>query len=432
MAGLAVRYGVVSALHQVLTRGRALDEALPAGLPHGLEPRDRALAHALAILSLRHYGQIRFLLDQRLDRGLPNKSGMLEAILISGVVQILLMDVPAHAAVDLAVRLARLSPHSAGYAALVNGILRGIERDRPALPAASLALPAWLLRRWRKTYGAQTMEAMAAALLMEPPLDLSVRENPDHWAQVLGATRLPSGTLRLNKNSEHTKSSGAVPLMAGFEEGAWWAQDAGAFLPVLVMGDVCGANVLDMCAAPGGKTLALCVRGAQVTALDRSPQRMQRVSENLTRMKMTAQTVVADATQWTDSRLFDAVLLDAPCSSTGTLRRHPDVGLLKSDADVASLARLQTKLLDRAALAVRVGGRLVYSTCSLEPEEGEEQIRAFLARHKGYRLDAVAATEIGGYDEMITPQGWVRSLPQYLADFGGIDGFFVARLIRDS
>lgn len=424
VAGMAPRLAAIEALDAVLRRQRPLDEALPAALKADMEPRDRGLAHALATISLRRYGQIRHILDQRLERGMPGKSGMLEAILITGAAQILFMDVQAHAAVDLAVRIARLSPHSAGYAALVNAVLRGLDREKPELPSAVHALPQWLGMRWRKAYGAVALPQMAAMLLEEPPLDLTARDDAAHWAGVLEATLLPTGTLRL------ARAPGPIPAMAGFDDGAWWAQDAGALLPVLALGDVKGLRVLDLCAAPGGKTAALAARGADVVALDRSSQRMKRVEENLARLKLAAELVVADGSEWPKGRSFDAILVDAPCSSTGTLRRHPDVGHIKSEKDIVSLAGVQARLLDAAAGAVKPGGRLVYSTCSLEPEEGEHQARKFLARHKDYRIEPISADEIGGFAELVSSEGWLRSLPHHLAGFGGVDGFFVVRFVR--
>jgi 16S rRNA (cytosine967-C5)-methyltransferase len=424
-AGLLARRVAVAAVDGVLRRRRPLDATLHADTRvTALEARDIAFAHALARLTMRRFGQISVALDARLARGLPRRAGALEAVLATGVAQLLFMDVADHAAVDLAVRLAHEDREADRYAGLVNAVLRSIARDsKPEIDAAA-NLPDWLGDRWAATYGEATMRAMAEAMLSEPPLDVTAKSDAPRWARTLGGTLLPTGTIRL------TGPRGAVPELPGFTQGAWWVQDAAALLPVAVLGGVRGKTVLDLCAAPGGKTAALAARGAKVTAVDRAPERMARLAQNLDRLKLTAETLVRDVFDLDLDRQFDAVILDAPCTATGTLRRHPDVAWIKQPDDVAALAALQTKLLRRAVRFVAPGGTLVYSTCSLEPEEGEEQIARLLAAEPAFRLVPIPAADIGGLDGLETPAGHLRSRPDMLSGLGGIDGFFVARLCR--
>jgi 16S rRNA (cytosine967-C5)-methyltransferase len=308
-------------------------------------------------------------------------------------------------------------------------VLRGISRDGlPDVLAEDPALdaPAWLMARWTRAYGAEAARAFAAAHRTEAALDLTVRADPEAWAEKLGAEILPTGSLRL-------LAKGAVPALPGYEDGAWWVQDAAAALPARLLGDVAGLRVADLCAAPGGKTAQLAAVGAQVTAVDVSPQRLERLAANLQRLKLSAEIVAADARAF-DAAPFDAVLLDAPCSATGTIRRHPDVAWLKRESDLGGLTALQAELLDAAARLVRPGGKLIYSVCSLEPEEGEGQIEALLARNASLRLDPIAPAEIGGVAGLITPAGTLRALPTHMphaeARLAGLDGFFAARLVR--
>jgi 16S rRNA (cytosine967-C5)-methyltransferase len=278
----------------------------------------------------------------------------------------------------------------------------------------------------RKAYGASTARAIAAANGHEPALDLTVRQDAAIWAERLHGRVLPTGSVRM-------LSHGAIALLPGFSEGAWWVQDAAAALPAPLLGDVRGLEIADLCAAPGGKTAQLSAAGACVTAVDRAPARIARVVGNLARLNLTAETVTADVLDW-QAGPFDAVLLDAPCSSTGTIRRHPDIPWLKAEADIATMADLQTRLLDRAVELVKPGRRLVYCVCSLEPEEGEQQIVQLLARDKRVVRDAITADDVCGCSEFITPDGDLRTLPTHLPDpdprWAGLDGFYAARLIR--
>ncbi|MFN3658612.1 MAG: RsmB/NOP family class I SAM-dependent RNA methyltransferase [Pseudolabrys sp.] len=432
--GLAARRIAADILDGVLRRRIPLDEQLSGraahpGLP-GLADRDRALMRRLVGTVLRRLGTLRQIVGGYLDKGFPTDAPRAETVLLIGAAQILWLDVPDHAAVDLSVRLAQADRRAGRYAGLVNAVLRRVAQNRDALPAPDAArdTPEWLLARWTRTYGADMARAIAEANGHEPALDLTVKQDAAVWAERLRGRVLPTGTVR-------TLAQGAVSLLPGFSEGAWWVQDAAASIPARLLGDVRGLRVADLCAAPGGKTAQLSAAGALVTAVDRSPARLTRLKENLTRLSLQAETVAADALDW-EGGPFDAVLLDAPCSSTGTVRRHPDVPWLKSEADIAVLAGLQQKLLDRAVALTRPGGTLVYCVCSLEPEEGERQVAALLARNPSVARVPLGAADVFGYGEWLTPEGDLRTLPLHLPDpeprWGGLDGFFAARLTRNA
>src|SRR5436190_1914485 len=277
-----------------------------------------------------------------------------------------------------------------------------------ALDPVSLDTPQWLFARWQRNYGADTARAIALAHSHEPPLDLTVKADAESWAQRLRGRVLPTGSIR-------TATQGQVSLLPGYHEGAWWVQDAAAGLPARLFGEVAGKSVADLCAAPGGKTAQLAHAGARVTAVDRSTNRLVRVRDNLMRLGLSAHMVAADATEWQGGP-FDAVLVDAPCSSTGTIRRHPDVGWLKSEADLAQLIGLQGRLLDRAVCLTKPGGTLVYCVCSLEPEEGEQQIEALLAREPSLRHKPIGPEEIPGIAEFLSSKGDLRTLPSHWGD----------------
>ncbi len=430
--GLAVRRIAADLIDGVLRRRRPLDELLEnTNELAALDERDRAFVRALVATVLRRLGSLRHLLRSYLDRGAPPQAPRVETALLLGAAQILFLGVPDHAAVDLAVRLARADRQALHFAALVNAVLRRVARDGAAKLAtfdtAALDTPDWLLARWTATYGEATARAIAAANGHEPALDLTVKADAEAWAAKLHGRVLPTGSVRLIAH-------GAVTALPGFADGAWWVQDAGAALPAKLLGDVAGRRVADLCAAPGGKTAQLAAAGALVTAVDRAPARLDRLRQNLARLSLTAELVCADAAEWTADRQFDAVLLDAPCSATGTIRRHPDVPWLKKPADIAALAGLQRRLIDRAVALTRAGGTLIYCTCSLEPEENESLIADLLARDPTVRRSPIAAAEVFGRDEFIGATGDLRTLPCQLADtdsrFAGIDGFYAARLLK--
>jgi 16S rRNA (cytosine967-C5)-methyltransferase len=434
--GLAARRIAADILDNVLRRKISLDEQLSGkgshpGLP-SLADRDRALMRRLVATVLRRLGTLRHLLGGFLERGFPKDAPRAEIILLLGAAQILWLDVPDHAAVDLSVRLAQADRRAARYAGLANAVLRRVAQARNTLKidAAKRDTPDWLLARWIKTYGKDDARAIAAMNGEEPALDITVKQDAPSWAERLRGRVLPSGTVR-------TLAHGSIALLPGFHEGAWWVQDAAAALPVKLFGDLRDRRVADLCAAPGGKTAQLALAGARVTAVDRSAQRLTRVAENFTRLGLTAETVAADVLEWQRDPAatpFDAVLLDAPCSSTGTIRRHPDIPWLKGEADITVLTNLQQRLLDRAVELTRPGGMLVYCVCSLEPEEGEQQIAALLARDPRVVRKPVTPAEMFDHAELISPDGDLRTLPLHLSDpeprWGGLDGFYAARLAR--
>jgi 16S rRNA (cytosine967-C5)-methyltransferase len=431
-AGLKTRRLAVAILDRILVDGASLDEAIAAtaGVER-LAPRDRAFVMRLVLTCLRHKGEADAIVGSLLDKPLPRKSGRAPLLLLLGVTQLLWLDVPAHAAIDTAVELALSGSNARHFAGLVNAVLRRIaaqgKQALTGLDGPRLNTPDWLWQRWCTAYGEETARAIAAAHMGEPPLDLTVAGDTAPWAARLGGQLLPTGTIRLAEVPD------AISALPGFDEGAWWVQDAAAALPARLFGALTGMTALDLCAAPGGKTLQLCAAGARVTAVDRSPTRLARLGDNLKRLRMQADVVVADALAYAPPHAFDAVLVDAPCSATGTIRRHPDLPNRRDAAQVAALAELQRRLLDRAAKFVKPGGRLVYCTCSLEPEEGERQATAFLAGHRGFALSPVVAEECGIAAHLIAGPGYLRTLPHMACgEARGMDGFFAARLMRSS
>jgi 16S rRNA (cytosine967-C5)-methyltransferase len=427
--GLAARRIAADLLDGVLRRKRPLDEQIDdhAGLA-ALPERDRALARHLSATVLRRLGTLRHLIGEFLTRGVPGDAPRVEAALLLGAAQILWLDVPDHAAVDLSVRLVRGDRRAAHYAGLVNAVLRRVaqegRRRLAAMDAVELDTPAWLMARWVRNYGTGTARAIAAANAREPALDLTVKNDPDRWAAALGGRVLPTGSVRAIVH-------GPVTRLPGFEAGVWWVQDAAAALPARVLGDVRNKHVADLCAAPGGKTAQLAAAGAHVIAVDRSELRLARLRQNLARLRLEAEIIAADVTQWRGGP-FDAVLLDAPCSSTGTIRRHPDIPWIKRESDLAALIALQRQLIEHAAALTRPGGLLVYCTCSLEPEEGVEIVEDLLARHHELRRRPIASAEIADRAEWLTADGDLRTLPCNLDDpdprLAGLDGFYAARL----
>jgi len=432
--GLPARRIAADILENVLRRGRSLDGQLDGAGGHPslatLAERDRALTRALVATVLRRLGSLRHLLGRLLERGLPADSPRVEMALLVGAAQILWLDVPDHAAVDLSVRLVSGDRRGARYAGLVNAVLRRIAQDAAqqlrSMDAASLDTPDWLMARWRRTYGADVAHAIAAAHGREPALDITVKSDPAHWAGRLDGRVLPTGTVRAIVH-------GPISRLPGYAEGAWWVQDAAAALPAQLLGDVRGRSVADLCAAPGGKTAQLAAAGARVTAVDRSRTRLERLKQNLARLDLTAEAVAADVTEW-QAPPFDAVVLDAPCTATGTIRRHPDIPWLKRASDIAALADLQRRLLARAVELTKPGGLVVYCTCSLEPEEGSEIVADLLARDSRVRRIPLAPADAFGLEQLIDGAGDLRTLPCHLPDpdpqMAGLDGFYAARLQR--
>jgi 16S rRNA (cytosine967-C5)-methyltransferase len=433
--GLAARRIAADILDGVLHKHRTLDDQLDGAGAHPalktLSDRDRALMRRLVATILRRLGTLGHLLSRLLDRGIPTDAPRAQSALLIGAAQILWMDVPDHAAVDLSVRLVQSDRRAAKYAGLVNAVLRRCAREGHGLiddaKSQTLDIAPWLLARWIAHYGETTARQMAGAIGHEPSLDLTVKSDAGQWASRLHGAALPTGSVR-------TLLQGSVTMLPGFSDGQWWVQDAAAALPARLFGDVKGKSIADLCAAPGGKTAQLAQAGADVTAIDRSPARVARLRDNLTRLQLEAKTVTADAVEWKDGEGFDGVLVDAPCTSTGTIRRHPDVAWLRQEADIAPLVTLQKRLLQKAVAVLKPGGTLVYCTCSLEPEEGERAVAALLAAESAIRRVPIEAGEVSGLAEIITSDGDLRTLPCHLPHqdprLGGLDGFYAARLVK--
>ncbi len=435
--GLAARRIAADILDGVLHKHRTLDDQLDgAGAHPGLKTlsdRDRALMRRLVATILRRLGTLGHVLSRLLDRGIPTDAPRAQSALLIGAAQILWMDVPDHAAVDLSVRLVQSDRRAAKYAGLVNAVLRRCAREGAPLieevKAQTLDVAPWLLTRWIAHYGETTARDIATAIGHEPSLDITVKSDVEQWATRLHGELLPTGSVR-------TLLQGSVTMLPGFNDGQWWVQDAAASLPARLFGDVADKRIADFCAAPGGKTAQLAQAGADVTAIDRSSNRMARLRDNLARLSLEAETVVTDAAEWKDGAAssFDGILIDAPCTSTGTIRRHPDIGWLRQEADIAPLVALQKRLLQRAVTLLKSGGTLVYCTCSLEPEEGEQAIAAFLAAEPSVRRAPIGPSEVAGLAEIITADGDLRTLPCHLPRdeprLGGLDGFYAARLVK--
>jgi 16S rRNA (cytosine967-C5)-methyltransferase len=436
-AGLKARRMAALLLTAVLIDGRPFDEAFERLAAEdrfaGLEPRDRAFARAIAATTLRRKGQLSAIVKHFIDKPLPEKRGRLDAILLCAAAQLVFMRVPPHAVINLSVFQVREDPQANRFSRLANAVLRRISEQGGALALqqdpARVNTPDWLLESWIKSYGVETAERIAMQHLCEPPLDLTVKSNAEDWAKRLGGVVLPTGSVRL-------AAKGRIEDIQGFAEGEWWVQDAAASLPARLLGGIVGRRVADLCAAPGGKTAQLAHAGATVTALDISQKRLDRLRDNLTRLKLKAETIAADVLTWQPDAAFDAILLDAPCSATGTIRRNPDIPYLKQPADIAELAELQQKMLGNALAMLKPGGTLVYCTCSLQTEEGPDQIGRLLSARKDLSLVPVEPGEIGGRAEWIDAQGALRTLPCDLQlsdpDLSGMDGFYAARIRKQS
>jgi 16S rRNA (cytosine967-C5)-methyltransferase len=438
-SGLDARVMAVDILDGVLGRGKTLEDAMSAtqsgARQRVLQPRDRAFAHLLAATVLRNHGRLMAVVGRFIERALPREARRAELILLSAAAQLLILGTPGHAAIYLAVEQAQRDQKTERYAKLTNAVLRKVAAEGPkifaTLEAVTTNMPAWLLARWTAAYGPDVARRIAESSLTEAALDVTpkVAAEITSRAEQLAGVALPTGSIRLG---EH----GPIEELPGFADGEWWVQDAAASLPVRLLGDVTGKRVADLCAAPGGKTAQLASFGARVTAVDHGATRLGRLDENMRRLRLTENvtTVQADILDWKPSERFDAVLLDAPCTSTGTIRRHPDLLHLKTEADVARLAGLQARFLAAAATMVAPGGTLVYCTCSLEPEEGEQQVEKFLAGNAEFARVPVAASEVGGVAEWVTAAGDVRTLPCHMTldpSFrSGMDGFYAARLVR--
>ena len=433
--GLKARALAIDILDSVLHRGATLDEALAkihAGPDwQALARRDRGLTRLIATTVLRRSGQLRAVVGKSLSKPLPASGARAQLILLAGAAQLLFLDLPAHAVIDTAVRLSRENRASARFDKLINAVLRRVnESGRETVAsqdAAALNFPEWLIDKWRDHFGEASAHAMALASLQEPARDITAKSDADAWAERLGGDLLPTGSIRCT-------NEGPIAEMVGFGEGAWWVQDAAAALPACLLAPVAGRRIADLCAAPGGKTAQLAALGGQVTAVDISQPRLDTVASNLARLDLAAELVVADARQWQPERTFDAVLVDAPCTATGTIRRHPDILHLRRQEDVARMRELQSAILANAARMIDPGGVLVYCTCSLEPEEGEHVVESFLSAHDDFTRAPIAPSEIGDQSSFLTANGDLRTLPSHWpatdARPGGLDGFYASRLRR--
>ena len=422
------RTAALDLIGAVLRRKRPLDDAIEDNSAmHELAGRDRAFARLLVATVLRRLGQIDALIADCLSTPLAPRAATVHDILRLGVAQLLFLRTPPHAAVATSVDIA----HSRGYLShkgLVNAVLRRLSIEGAARidqqDVPRLNTPDWLWQSWSRTYGEPIARAIAVSHQREAPLDLTLRNDAEAWCVKLQGILLPTGTLR-------RAAGGSLVTLPGYNEGAWWVQDAAAALPARLFGVLGGREVVDLCAAPGGKSAQLAAAGARVTAVDRSTRRLERLVANLRRLALPIDAVAADVLTWRPAQPVDAVLLDAPCSTTGAIRRHPDVPYLKAPDDVARLAVVQDNLLRAAIDMLRPGGTLIYCTCSLEPEEGPERIAGLLGAGAPVARRAIDPDEIGVRPEWITVEGDLRTLPFHFDEFDGIDGFFCARLIKD-
>jgi 16S rRNA (cytosine967-C5)-methyltransferase len=433
--GLAARAAASKILGAVLDRKTPLDGMLDAeggsAAYTTLSDGDRALVRAILNSALRHLPRIEAAISSLLDSPLPEGARALHHVLVIGVAQILYLDVPDHSAVDLAVEQANRDPRNRRFAKLVNAILRRIGREKQEIleqVAKVPAMPEWFLSRLEAAYGAPAALRISDTQLEPAAIDLTVKSDAEGWAKRLNGTVLPTGGVRL------AAFEGSIPSLEGFDEGEWWVQDAAASIPAKLFGSLAGKRVVDLCAAPGGKTAQLILAGGKVTALDQSANRLKRLSGNLARLGFEAETVVADMSKYQPDALFDAALLDAPCSSTGTTRRHPDVLWTKGPEDIAKLAALQERLLRHALTLVKPGGVVVFSNCSLDPEEGEDLVERLLADTENVERVPIASGDWPGLEAAISPLGAFRTTPDMLplgdGFASGLDGFFAVVLRR--
>lgn len=434
--GLEARSVSAKLFAAVVERKTSLDGMLdpehgnPAYL--ALNDVDRGLVRAIVQSALRFLPRIEAILSRLLESPLPQGARSLQHLLVVGATQVLYLDVPDHSAVDLSVELANRDPRNRRFAKLVNAILRRIGREKSDLLKAVSSIPSvpeWFLKRLTEVYGTERALRIAEAQLAPAAIDLTVKSNPELWAERLAGKILPTGSVRL------AAFKGSVSELEGYDEGAWWVQDAAASLPAQFFPDLDGKRAVDLCAAPGGKTAQLILRGAHVTAIEQSANRLRRLTSNLERLSLTADCIKSDLLDFRPEVLFDAVLLDAPCSSTGTTRRHPDVLWTKGPEDIRKLAGVQERLLRHAMTLVKPGGSLVFSNCSLDPLEGELLVEGILADNPSFSLVPIPAEQWPGLEDAITAKGEFRTTPDMLPATdgfaGGLDGFYACVLSRN-
>ncbi|MEQ1789129.1 MAG: 16S rRNA (cytosine(967)-C(5))-methyltransferase RsmB [Rickettsiales bacterium] len=421
------RLSAVIALVHTIDKGKPLDSAWAADRHFSsMNPSDRAFSQLLVKTVLRRLGQIDALITKFIEHPLSSKTSRVTHILRLGIAQLIWLETPPHAAVHSSVELTKQIKMEK-FGGLVNAVLKRVIKEGTDIieqqDAAKINTPKWLWDSWEKAYGAEKTRQIADMHMTEPPLDITVKTDPDFWAQQLGGAVMPTGSVRLRdaKNITHLK---------GFPEGNWWVQDMAAAIPARLLGDVKDKLVIDLCAAPGGKTAQLASAGAKISAVDRSKERISMLKTNIHRLKLQAEYITTDASKWLPSFAPDAILLDAPCSATGTLRRHPDVAWHRKPEDIARLAETQHTLLHHALNILKSGGMLVYAVCSLQPEEGEQQITNILAQRDDISLVPVDPAIIGDLKECLTKRGEVRTLPFHLTELNGMDGFFAAVLVK--
>lgn len=431
-AGLPARRFAFSLVTRVLDQRVTLEEAgeALATVASRMQARDAAFGRAIAYASLRHKGALEALLKRFVERPLPEHGLAASRVLLTGAAELMVLSGKPHAAVDGANHLALAVREAKPFKSLVNAVLRRVAQEGPAiwqgLDRSRLNVPNWLWQRWSAAYGEDGARAIAAAHESPAPLDITPKDpaRSAHWAATLNAAVLGAGTLRLTR-------PGPVEALPGFDEGAWWVQDAAAAIPARVLLHLAGAaedkTIADLCAAPGGKTMQLAASGARVVAVDSSAPRLKRLEANLARTELSATLVKSDVRAWTPGAPVDAILLDAPCSATGTIRRHPELPWIRDDGAVTRPAAVTSMLLDSAFAALKPGGLLVFAVCSLEGEEGEGQISAFLARTPAASLVAINPAAFG-LPENAGGSSGLRILPSMLPEQGGLDGFFVAAL----
>lgn len=427
--GLNTRLTAFHILQDVLERKTPLDQVLSRHEDYNaLEGRDKSFVRMLVATSLRRKGQLDDMIGRVAEKELHPHS--LRLVLYVGMTQILFMNVPHHAAVNTTVELAE-KENMSGQKGFINAVLRRMTAEgqewRQTQDPVQMNIPQWLLKYWIEDYTLRGAAEIAQASLSEAQTDITIK-NPSeqkYWVDELDGALLPTGSIRLT-------AAGNITDLSGFEDGHWWVQDASAALPAKVLGDIKGKTVIDLCAAPGGKTAQLAAAGAKVIAVDRSAKRLERLKENMERLNFVdcVEVVASDGAVWQPAEPVDAVLLDAPCSATGTIRRHPDVMHLKGNKDINQLMALQSRLLDNAAAMVKSGGIIIYCTCSLQKSEGELQVDVFLANNPDFKRAPITAAEVGGVDALISKEGDLRVLPYMLAPHGGMDGFYVARLAK--
>lgn len=425
--GLVTRRIAFDLLYQILGQNTPMDQVFSnyKGF-NKLEARDINFIRMLVTTCLRRKGTMDQVIEYCQDKPKPLSPKNIYYILYIGLCQILYMDVPDHAAVDITVRLAE-NEKMERQKGFINAVLRRVLREKDEVDFVNEGdnIPDWLMEAWNTDYGEELAVEVEYASLNEAAMDITVRDSDkkEFWVKTLNGKLLPTGSIRL-------PSAGSVTELVGFKEGAWWVQDASAALPVQLLGDLKEKTVIDLCAAPGGKTMQLAAAGAQVIAVDRSEKRLERLHENIKRLgfESAVNTVTANGAEWAPEEKVDAVLLDVPCSATGTIRRHPDLMHLKTQKDVEGLGNIQRLLLTNAAQMLKVEGVLIYCTCSLQKAEGEEQVERFLSENPDFQREIVKPDEIGGLDILINEAGDLRVLPHYLGEDGGMDGFFAARL----